>query len=100
MQHIGGIGEERKEDGRWQRKTKPCRQSTYQSGSHDPQGDAHLAASWTRQKLAEPNQVPVGAFIDPFAADDYFLAKVPKMSDRTAKGCQTQPGKDDEYLWK
>src|SRR2546421_4507212 len=100
MQHIGGIGEERKEDGRWQRKTQPCRQSTHKSRSHDSQGDAHLAAGRTRQKLAESNQVSVGAFIDPFAADDNFLAKVPKMGDGTAKGCQTQSGKYDEYLWK
>src|SRR6266581_9752889 len=100
MQHIGGIGEERKEDGRWQRKTQPCRQSTYKSGPHDPQGDAHLAAGRTRQKLAESNQVPVGAFIDPFAADDYFLAEVSKMGDGAPKGRQTEAGEDDEYLWK
>jgi hypothetical protein len=59
---------------------------------------AHLAAGWTRQELAERNQIGVGTLIEPPAPSDEFFTEVAEMRDRAAERCQPQPKKDEQNL--
>ena len=53
-----------------------------------------LAAGRPREKLAQADQVAVGVFVHPFAADDDVLAEVAEVRDRATKGGQSQARED------
>ena len=95
-QRAGAIGEQNDRDRRWQRKACPRRQRAAIAGAHEPDGKADLARSRTRQKLAQRHEIDIGLLVEPFAADDEFLAKIADMRDRATEARQPQPQEDEQ----
>ena len=60
-------------------KAEPRRHAR-QTGTRRTDCDADLTARWPRQKLTQRHDVGIGFLVEPFAADDERLVKVPRCA--------------------
>ena len=66
-------------------KTGPSRERTAVSCAHESYGKRDLAAGWTGEELAQPDEIGIGVFVDPLPAHDEFFAEIPDVGDRSAE---------------
>ena len=92
------IGEQRHGGRRRQGEPRPGSEAAKVSGAHEPDREAGLAAGRTRQKLAERNQIGIGALVEPAAPDDELTAEIAEMRDRPAETGQAELEKDTQDL--
>src|SRR5208282_6113039 len=68
------------------------------AGAHQANGKSDLAAGGSGQELAQTHEISIGLFVDPVAAHDELVAKIPDMSDRSAEAGHSQPQEDEQYF--
>lgn len=95
---VRAIGEEDEDERRRQGEPRPRRETAGITGPHQTNGKSHLAARRAGQKLAQADEIRIGALIKPPASDDKFIPEIPDMRDRSAKAGNAQPEEDQENL--
>ncbi len=88
------VGEQRHRDRRGQGEPGPGRKAAEIAGAHEADRKAGLAAGGTGQELGEADEVGIGAFVEPGAPDNEFVAEIAKMRDRPAERGEAEPEKD------
>src|SRR6516164_2080888 len=68
------------------------------AGAHYADTGAHLAARWSRQELAERDDVGIGRLVQPSAPFHKLGSKIAEMCDRTAERGQSQAKKSAQHL--
>jgi hypothetical protein len=90
------VGEEHQSYGGRQRKAGPRRQTAAIAGAHQADGKSDLTAGGARQELAQPHEIGISLLVDPAAAHDELVAKIPDVSDRSTEGGDTEPEENEQ----
>ena len=85
------VAEEHQRERGRQGETEPGCASAGQARAREPDTDADLARRRTRQKLAEGDEIEVGAFVQPCEAAHERIAEVTEMGDRPAERGESEP---------
>ena len=85
------VAEEDQRQRRRHREADPSRERARHARPQHADDDADLAACWSRQELAQRDDIGVVRLIEPAAALDELGAEEPEMRDRPAEAGQPEP---------
>jgi hypothetical protein len=58
--------------------------------ANEPNRESYLAAGGPRQELTKRHEIRIGRIVEPAAAHDEFFAEISDVSNRPAKGAESQ----------
>jgi hypothetical protein len=92
------ISEQHKRRSGGQREARPRGERTEVARAHQADREPDLATGRAGEKLAQPDKIGIGVFVDPFSPDHELVAEVADMRDRAAEAGQPELEEDAEHF--